>query len=309
MKPSKRISICAILLACLCGTAGGAAAGQAVEPDTELLGLLAEDVRGVVHVDIARVLEVEEARALILNHPWLRMPGGYYDYVAETGVDPVSGLEQAMAGVRRPGDVIVVRVDFDTDLFEAFIQSVGRGSETYGAHAIYGSEDDPVGFAFAAGAAIVGPRAAVRGALDRISGGSSALDNAELMAAVAAVEAGFPVWGAGRFGDLIPADMVPPMAVDLVEGMGDVHFHVGVEDAFTARVTAAFASPEAALRAAELLRGFIALGAMGAAEAPDVAELLGGLRVVHRGDAVEMSLSANWELVDRVVRSFDVDVP
>ncbi len=307
----KKRSIDAVALACLLSAISGACDVQTVDPERELLGLLPETTRSVVFVDAAALRDSDAYVRFFGEGTAPELPEPLADVATVGGNDLSGGLEQAVVGAASPDDMLaVIRVSFDTEAIEESLRDSGMASEIVGAYTIYRlPEDDPFGVTLVGDdTVILGQHAAVQAAIEGFPAGRGALDNAELTAAIAEVEPGFPVWGAGRFADLVPRDVAPPTALDLIEATGDIRFHDGVDDAFTVQATAAFATPEAALRTVDLLNGLLAFAAVGSAtEAPEVAELVRAVQVAAQEDSVELSFSASWELLERAARSIGAD--
>jgi hypothetical protein len=67
-----------------------------------------------------------------------------------------------------------------------------------------------------------------------------------------------------------------------------------------ARLRGEFSGADTAMRAGDLLRGFVALGKMGSAEEPDLAELLNGLQITNVENGVDLRFTASRELLERL---------
>jgi hypothetical protein len=265
----------------------------------------------VLFVDVARMRDVRFVREFIRDEAGARVPESLEDFVAATDLDPVETVEQVMIGRSGPDSYLAaVRLRIDPRVIEEYLRTDGTPTETHLGRTLFlpdpESEDGDWAVAFYEQTALVGPADAVRDAIDRIGSGPTALDNAELMAAIGEIEPGSQVWGS--FTDLlapelVPEGVAPPVAADLITALERVNYQMRVDTGVTARLAGDFSTLDAARRAGDLLRGFVAFGKMGSTGQPDMMELLNGLRVDTLEDSVEINFTATEELIDRIAAS------
>ena len=274
---------------------------EAVTPDEELLKLFPAATDGVGFIDVAELRDNQLVHDLVETQLRGRARRGLDEFMERTGLDPIRDLEQVMAG-RTGADsfLVVARVNYDALRVTQYFGERGVPSEAYLGRTLYRPEaDDDWTVSFIDNLALLGSNDAVRGAIDRLAApDSSALDNQELVEAIASIEDGNQVWAVGAFSLLLPDGIAPPMATDLVDSLERGTYQMRLDTDLAARAIGDFASPEMAQRTADLLRGFVALGKMQAFERAELIELLD--RVVI--DAVESSVHINFEAAGELLR-------
>lgn len=305
-------------LALLWGTAG--ASFQTTEPYLELMRVLPPDATGVLFVDTEALEEAGfldgVASSFIADQAAGRIPGDYEDFVAQTGFDPVRDIHQLIVGVSENGSVVVANADFDPSRLEAYFLQSGGKSTPVGAYSlIVPDPEGEVGFALFGDRVVVGPISAATGVLQRLAtSGPSAATNDALSAAIADLDtAGNQIWGTGTVGVGGLAvgfeDMAPPMALDLISALQRITYEMGFDTEVRARLRGEFSGVDTAMRAGDLLRGFVALGKMGSAEEPDLAELLNGFQITNVENDVDVRFAASRELLDRIGNSELIGLP
>ncbi len=305
-------------LALLWGTAG--ATFQTAEPHVELMRVLPPDATGVLFVDTAALDKAGfldgVASGFITDQAAGRIPGEYEEFVAKTGFDPVRDIHQLMVGVSENGPLIVANADFDAFRLEAYFLESGGQSTPVGSYSLIAPDPEgDVRLAFLGDRIVLGPIAAATDALERLAiSGPSAATNDSLRAAIAELDvAGNQIWGTGTVGAGGLAvgfeDMAPPMALDLISALERITYEMEFGTEVRARLHGEFSGADTAMRAGDLLRGFVALGKMGSAEEPDLTELLSGFRITNVENGVDVRFTASRELLDRIGNSDLLGLP
>jgi hypothetical protein len=276
-----------------------------VDPREALLAFFLSDLGGIIFADVSRLRDVEFARSFIRSSAGVQVPDPIEEFAEATGVDPVQSVEQVVIGRSGPsGYLAAAQISIDPGVVKEYFVDQGTPSETYAGWALF--QPDPADdwtIALDDRVALVGPEQTVRDALDRTDG-PTVLDNAELMAAIRAIDPANQVWALGSFAEsLVPEGVAPPMAADLIKALERINYQMRVDPGVTARLAGDFSTLETARRAGDLLRGFVAFGKMGSAEQPDMMALLNGLRVETLENSVEIHFSVSEELLDRVADS------
>jgi hypothetical protein len=285
------------------GVAGAVQGG--LEPDREMLGYFPPDTDGVLFANVVLLRDVSLFRSP--ESLGVRIPDEIASMVDAAGVEPVGMVDQVLVGRTGPDTAFaVMRLAIPPAVFEEYFRSRDMASEIHAGHTVYMPvPDDDVGIAFDGAIALAGSTSLIRDALDRrTSGSSSALDNTGLMASIGELESGSQFWGFGTFADsLLPEGVAPPMTTDLLAALESISYQMSITEGVTARLAGRFSSPEAARRAGDLLRGFVAFGKMGSVEQPDIIELLDGVVVQSGEESVEVRFSATEALLERISES------
>jgi len=306
------IGIALAALAVVWGTAG--APFQSPEPYLDFMTVLPPDVTGVLFIDAAALEEAGFVEGVlsgfITDQAEGQIPGEYDEFVAQTGFDPVRDIRQLMVGISENGAVVVANADFDRARLEAYFLESGGRSSPVGAYSLIAPDPDgELGFALLGDRIVLGSIPAATEVLERLAtSGPSAITNDSIRRAIADLDVtGNQIWGTGAVGhgglETGLEDMAPPMALDLLSALERITYEMGFDTEVRARLHGEFSGADTAMRAGDLLRGFVALGKMGSAEEPDLAELLNGFQITNAENGVDVRFVASRELLDRIGNS------
>ena len=277
------------------------ATAEAVHPDEALLKFFPAATDSVGFINVVELRGSQLVHDMVETKLSDRARGGVDEFIERTGLDPIRDLEQVMAG-RTGADtfLVVVRASYDAVRVTQYFGDRNVVSEAYLGRTLYRPQaDDDWVVSFIDDLVLAGADDAVRGAIDRLAApDSSALDNQELVEAIASIEEGNQVWAVGAFSMLLPEGIAPPMATELVDSLERGTYQMRLGTDLAARAIGDFASSEMAQRTADLLRGFVALGKMQAFERAELIELLDGVVI----DAVEASVHINFEADGELLR-------
>jgi hypothetical protein len=285
------------------------AAGSAKAQD--MLSLLPQDTRGVVVVDVQRIMATEMAQKAIKEN---KAPEKYEQFVQETGIDPqkdvyffVLGLTGlAPAGNQEEG-VAVVNLKYDRDKLLALVKAqLGELTETdYNGITVYQATPEegkkPVSGAFLSDSnIIVGTDAAVKKVIDVSQRKAENIwKNVELSDLMKGSNKAAMVWGAFQ----VPAEAMQKAAsanpmLGIFSDIKAVLLSFDYRDeSLHAEIKALSPDEKKNKEMANALNGFKALGAGAASKNPQVGEVLNRIEITSSKDFVEISVDLPEDLI------------
>ncbi len=282
-------------------------ATEALSPDDALLRVFPADSGGVMFVDVAELRNNPLVREYFLDGSDFEFPAVVREFARRTGLDPETDVDQVMLGRTGENEFLgVARADYDPLEIEQYFRDSNIGFESYAGRSIYRpSPGSDWSVAFIDDFVLMGEDGSVRGAIDRMAATTgTAIDDPDLTEAIRSIEEGSQVWGVGMLTDmLLPEELAPPMAVDLIASLERVTYQMRLDAGLRVRAVGEFTSPDTARRTGDLLRGLVALGKMQVFEREELIELLDGLQIESVESSIEIRFSADGELLRRVAES------
>jgi len=305
-----------VALACLLGAACGkkAASPQAGSAKGEdMLSLFPTDTRGLIVVDVHRIMLTEAAAKAIKDN---EKNEKYLKFVQETGIDPqkdVFYFAGALTGdisQKNPDGAAIINLKYDQAKLLAMLQKE-RGeiaTSDYNGLTVYqvpGGEDKKPfsGIFLDASNILAGSDAAVKKVVDVYQKkADNVWKNPEVAALLKGMNTSAMVWG----GLAVPPDALKqassqnPM-LGAFSNIQSILLSFDYKDAALLMEIKAMC-PDAAKNKdmADALNGFKALGAGAAAKEPLVGEVLGKIEIAAGSDNVKISARIPDELIERL---------
>jgi len=296
-----------------CGKAGAPKAGSAKAES--MLNLLPKESRGVVMMDLHRILNTEFADKAIKDP---KSAEKYQEFVKESGMDPQKdvylvavGIMAQMDGMKEPEPAIVANLRYNKDLLLAALKKQGKEmkEQTYGGVTLYtgnleGAAGKPGCGAFLDDSNIVlGNEKTVKAVIDVFQKkADSVLKNAELAAVLKNTKKESMVWSAFFFPPEATKELAAknPM-LSALEGVTSLTLSFDYADkAFQAKIRTSGGDEKKNKGLADLLNGLKTLGAGAAAKDPNIADLLGRIEIGSGPDHVEISANVPEELINKL---------
>ena len=234
----------------------------------------------------------------------------YNEFVDKTGIDPEKHLERIVLAI--PPDVeetqevaIAVFGTFDPEKILSAIEEEGEvETSTYEGLDVYSftPEDKPMSMSFLAeGCLAFGGQESIKRMIELSKGkGESIEANAEMMEVLKDVNQEDMFWGIG----LIPEDyrqkaMANPMTQSFAS-LRSVILSINAEKGIDFSLLSRSDEEEDAKLIADAIKGFVALGKMGAGEKPDILEALDNIEISAEKNAVTISMHLSEELMEKL---------
>ncbi|MEW5901513.1 MAG: DUF3352 domain-containing protein [Acidobacteriota bacterium] len=312
-KPASVLIATAIVLFGLfsCRKAAVPQAGSAKAKD--LLSLLPKDARGVVVVDVHRIMQTQAVTKAIAEN---KNKEKYDEFVRQTGIDPQKdvyffvGAMTGDLGQNVQEGVALVNLRYDKDGLLALIQKEGREltSSEYNGFTIYedveAAAKKPAGGAFLdASNIILGSPDAIKKVIDVYQKKADNIwKNDELSRLLEGMNTESMVWGAFA----VPPDALKQAASQnpMLQNFADINAVILSFDyknqIILAEVKAM--SPDAAKnkQMADALNGLKMLGAAAAAKEPQFGELLDKIEISSAADHVKVAANLPEELLQNL---------
>ncbi len=306
------VVLLAVFSAVSCGKGGAPKAGSAKAES--MLSLLPQDSRGVVMMDLHKILTTEIADKAIKESKEYQK---YLEFIKETGIDPQKdvyflavGLMGEMSEMKQPEPVFVANLRYNKEAILSLLKKQGKEAQEqdYNGVPIYtGSlESDsskPGSGAFLDDSNIVmGSEKSVKSVIDVYQKkADSVLKNEDLAAVLRTTKKDSMVWIAFLFPPEATKEMAAknPMLSSL-EGVKSLTMHFDYADkALQAKIRTNGGDEKKNKGLADLLNGLKSLGAGAAAKDPNIGELLNRIEIGSGADHVEISASIPEELVNK----------
>ncbi len=234
----------------------------------------------------------------------------YNEFVEKTSVDPEKHLERIVLAI--PPDVeetqevaIAIFGIFDREKILSAIEEQGEiETSTYEGLDVYSftPEDEPMSMSFLAeGCIIFGGQESIKRMIELSQGkGESIETNAEMMEVLKDVNQEDMFWGAG----LMPEGykqkaMANPMTKSFAS-LRSIILSINAEKGFDFFLLSRSDVEEDAKLMADAMKGFVALGKMGAGEKPDLLQVLDKIDIEAKKNEVTISMHLSEELMDRL---------
>lgn len=283
---------------------------EAINPEKTLLNFFPVSTESVWSFDIAALRNNGPVWNLITTHVIRgRAVEGINTFIEGSHLDIETDVNKIMVGWSRDDGFLVV-ADLNKELFEfaQYSSQWNSPSEVYLDKVVYRDQiDNDWAVSFVdKHVLLLGTDDTLRKAIDRlVSLEPSALENPTLVDAISSIEEESQLFAVGVFSVLLPWGLAPPMAVDLIDSMkyDTCQLNVDSDSNLTVRVVGDFTSPEKALRATDLLRGFVAIGKMQASQREELMELMEGIQIQTVDSSVHTNVAVRAELLVRLSRT------
>ncbi len=278
-------------------------AGSAKADD--MLSLLPRDARGMIVVDVHRIMATEFAQKALQEEKNFQT---YQHFIQETGIDPkkdvfffVAALGSQAVEEGMEEAVAVINLKYERDLLLSKIKAAGQElQETeYNGVRVYQGLKMEEGKSFSGAFLddsniIVGNDALVKEVIDVYRGkAESILKNSSLAPLFKSMNKSAMVYGAF----LVPAQTMAEAAsknpmLSPFESISSVLLSFDYRDkVFRAEIQAQSPDAEKNKQMADALNGFKALGSAAAAKEPDLGKLLQGIEILSTPEHVKISAS------------------
>lgn len=298
-----------------CGKKGGTAAGSATAES--MLNLLPKETRGVIIVDLHRIMATEAAAKALKDE---KNAEKYQKFIQESGIDPqkdvyflVVGLSGALSAMDQEGAVVVnLRYNKDILLAKLKEKSEGLTEEAYSGVTIYKNLEPEekgrtgVGAFLDESNIVIGSESGVKGVIDCYQKkAESVLKNEELGKIMKGVNRSAMVWSAFA----IPPEAMKEAAeknpmMGSLAGITAVSLTFDYNNkTYQAELKAMGASEEQNKQMADLLTGLKSLGGAAASQDPAVGELMNKITISSAADNVKISASLPEDLIEKLQKS------
>jgi len=306
-----------IVLACLLGAACGgkkAASPQAGSATgADMLSLFPKDTRGLLVVDVHRIIQTEGAAKAIKDS---EKNEKYVKFVQETGIDPQKDIyffAGAMMGdldQKNPDGAAIINLKYDqAKLLEALKKERGEFTTSdYNGLTVYqfpgGENDKPMSGIFLDGSNILaGSDAAVKKMADVFQKkADDVTKNPEMTSLIKGMNTNAMVWG----GLAVPAETMSKATSQnpMLGAFSTVQsFLLSVDyksETLLLEIKAMSPDPAKNKEMADTLNGFKALGSGAAAKEPLVGELLGKIQITGEPDSMKINASIPNDLIEKL---------
>jgi hypothetical protein len=320
----KTVILLALLLAAFglssCAKATAPKAGSAKAAD--LLNLLPADAKGVVVIDIHRVMLTEAAGKAIAEN---KDKAKYDEFVQTTGIDPQNdvfyfvGAALGDLGQKEMDGVALVNLKYEKEKLLALLKKEGGELtlEEYGGLTIYTGtpkeEKKPVSAAFLDESNILfGTTSAVKKAIDvREKKADNVWKNEQIAALLKGMNTNAMLWA----GFAVPADTMKQASSQnpMLSAFSNIQALVLSFDykdkSVLAEIKAMSPGEATNKQMADALNGFKALGAGAAAKEPLVGEVLNKIEISSAADHVKISANLPETLIESLTRKVKVSKP
>lgn len=275
--------------------------------------VLPADTRFVMGVDVKRFVQSPFYRKFASQGG---KPAAFADLEAKTGLDPERDVDQVLIAGRpdqgQEGGVVIVRGRFDRTKISQTIEREGKsvstkkqdGNPVYlfaegrkgaGALAFLGHDDDLI---------VMGSQKAVEAAVSSHFRGATPLkQNSQLTSLLERVKPGSTFWMVGDQSLLsqMPSAMPAPggggAQVQLPQ-LKNLLITGELDPVVTLDVTGDAADPAAATQLADIVRGFVALASLQAAQKPELKGLQNAVSVTTDQASVRVSARVPYEILE-----------
>jgi len=250
------------------------------------------------------------------------MGKGLADFIEKTGVDPARDVFYMVAAGRSEaklkGEGVAVMIgQFHSDAIAAYIRSKSSPSEMeYAGSPVMmfperGSENVRRGVAFLNDREIaLGDLESLKAVLDiRAKGNKSILLNPAMAPLINGITSDEMFWfAADAAGALSKMPLTTPLGTS-VTSIQSVVGTLDVSEAVVGRITVNAINEDAAMKLAEVVRGFVALTQLGSDKNADLKMLVGGLKVAQNASQVSIELNFPAELLEKLERTNQLPKP
>jgi hypothetical protein len=264
------------------------------------LAYVPADAHFVAYADVRDVLNSEVRRKFSEMQPG--PSSGIDRFKEETGIDLETDIDYVVATVSQPDaaqggepPLVLARGRFDAVRIEGLIRDKGGVVEDYKGIRLLVQEKLAVAFVEPGLAAVGGPTA-VRRAIDTKASGSNVRSNDEVMRLVRDIDDG-DAWIVGRF-DSMAASGLPPEVASQLPPINWVAARGFVDSGLQGQLKVETRDEASAKNFQDVLRGFMALGKLQAAQHPEIAEFLNSMQLGGDGNTVSLSFSIPPEMID-----------
>jgi hypothetical protein len=244
------------------------------------------------------------------------------DVIEKTGVDPARDLLYMVAagrsGAKLKGEGVAIMIgQFHTDSIAAYIRSKASPTEMeYAGSPVMmfpasGSENVGRGITFLNDREIaLGDLESLKAVLDiRAKGNKSILLNPAMAHLFNGVSSEEMFWfAADAAGVLSRVPATTPLGAS-VTSIQSVVGTLDISEAVVGKITVSAVSEDAAMKLADVVRGFVALTQLGGDRNADLKTLLGGLTVAQNATQVSVGLNFPVELLERLERNNQLPKP
>jgi uncharacterized protein (UPF0212 family) len=302
-----------VFSAASCGKAGAPKAGSAKAES--MLNLLPKDSRGVVMIDVHKIMMTEFVDKMIKDP---KNAPKYEEFVKTTGIDPQKdvyfvavGISGEMGGGKEPEPAIVANLKYNKDALLAAIKKEGKDlqEQTYNGVTLYcgsfqkGEEKPGCGAFLDDSNIVIGNDKTVKAVIDVFQKKSeSVLKNLQLADVLKNTKKDAMVWSAFLF----PPDATKELAaknpmLGALEGIKSLTLSFDYSDkTFQANIRSSGGDEKKNKSLADMLNGLKALGAGAASKDPNIADLLGRIEVTSGPDHVQISANVPEELIEKL---------
>jgi len=312
-----RLHIVALALVTLLAACSGST--DTTDGQESMLRYFPEETSGVVFVDLGALRDHTFVGKFIEDRAGVQSPDELDRLEAATGFDFENDVRQIMAGSMGGGrGLVVVNADFDLPRVVAYLRGEGmaygehNGTELFRPEAASGdtgenpgTSEAPMGgvVAFLDDVVLIGSEPEVRGAIDRSEGnGTTALDNARLVADILEIEDGYQVWATGRIDTRLLPQGVAGGPMELLGALERGTYQMRIDDAITARAVGQFTSEEQARTVTSLLEGLRGMALL-QEMTTEFRDVLSGILIANEGSRVELQLQVDTALLDELAES------
>ncbi len=302
-----------LVLSSLIACSSSDKAAKAEAPSTKnIMELLPVDAQGVIFIDVHKAMSIEVVDKAIKDEKSYKK---YLEFVEKTGIDPKEDLNYLTAAMLEGDDgeegIGIVNMKYEPQALLSVIKKKVQEEdqefleEEYNGMNIYYSNDEgkEAGFAFLNKSNIaVGTLPGLKAVIDVFKGNKdNVYKNEELSAILKKVNKKTLVWG---------AVLVPPKAASEAAGnpmLPDIKSVKSVSFNFDYKnknimleIKGASADAEKNQQIATQLNGFKALGAMAAAEKPEIGELMNAIEISSTDEFITISATIPEELLTKL---------
>jgi len=294
-----------------CSSSDKAAEAEATSAKN-IMELLPVDAQGVIFIDVHKAMSIEVVDKAIKDDKSYKK---YLEFVEKTGIDPKEDLNYLTAAMLKGDDgeegIGIVNMKYEPQALLSVIKKKAQEEdqefleEEYNGMNIYYSNDEgkESGFAFLNKSNIaVGTLPGLKAVIDVFKGNKdNVYKNEELSTILKKVNKKTLVWG---------AVLVPPKAASAAAGnpmlpditsIKSVSFNFDYKNKnILLEIKAASADAEQNQKIATQLNGFKSLGAMAAAEKPEIGELMNAIEISSTDESITISASLPEELLTKL---------
>jgi hypothetical protein len=269
------------------------------------LAYVPSDATVVAFADVRQVMDSALRQKLLQLSPGA--DSGADSFEAETGINIQTDVDRLVASISGSPDpsnpansrpLLVARGRFDTARIEAAILAKGGAVEQYNKQRLITLNND-LGLSFVEpDLAVVGSPASVKRAIDTKASGTNVTDNASLMKLVKDFDSSSNTWVVAHVEAVTAGNIIPPEIKQQLPPVTWFAVNGRIDEGVQAVIRAEARDEAAANNLRDVIRGFVALARMQAAQHAQLADLVNSLELGGQGTTVSLGFTVPPSVID-----------
>jgi hypothetical protein len=244
------------------------------------------------------------------------------EFIETTGMDPARDISFLVvggrSGAKMKGEGVAIAVgNFDRNKITSYIRSkLSPAETTYGSESImmipeHKTDAVDKGIVFLDEQQIaLGDLESLKAVLDvRGKGNQSILSNPAMGPLIGSIDANEMIWFAGDIAAAFAKTPVPTPLGPNISFIQKIAGTLNIGDAVVGKITAIAQDADSAIKLADVVRGFIAMGQLSGSRNPELKTMLSGLTVSQNANQVSLAVNFPAGILEKQVTDRKSQVP